>query len=128
MIFYLLAPTTDQALAEAEKRGWTRIARARCVTPKRDEVRLISRFSDLVPVVSPHPTKGATTWIMRAASYKDGPPATDPLGRLAWLGDEETGQVGDKAKFEKFIADGHGKWFDHDEPRRPQLRPLRRAV
>mgnify|MGYP003704795843 CR=1 FL=1 len=64
-------------------------------------------------------------WMLEAA----GSPAAGPkVAAILTLASGLPAPALADAKFEKFIADGHGKWFDPDEPRRPQLRPLKRTV
>lgn len=108
MIYYLIGATDAQGIKDAEERGWVRLARARFAVPEavptrviKDEVRVISRIADLFPIA------GGTRMI-RGSDYDDGPVEKIAFGR--WVGVD--GQVGEKEKFDRFVAEGHGKWVE----------------
>lgn len=89
MIFYLVATNEIEAFKEAGRRGWERIARNRFVTPAKDDVRVVRRFTDLVPA------KDGPTRLVKAADFPAEP-------------EDDT----DAAAFGRFVADGHGVWID----------------
>ena len=89
MIVYLVAVSEIEAFKDAGRRGWERIARNRFVTQAKDDVRVVRRFTDLVP------SKDGPTRLVKAADF----PA-----------DPEEGT--DAAEFERFVAAGHGVWID----------------
>lgn len=89
MIFYFVTTNEIEAFKEAGRRGWERIARNRFVTAAKDDVRVVRRFTDMVPA------KDGPTRLVKAPDF----PA-------------ETAEGSEAAKFERFVADGHGVWID----------------
>lgn len=49
-VFYLVSRSEESGIAAARARGWTRIAARRFATPENDDVRLVCRLSELVPI------------------------------------------------------------------------------
>jgi hypothetical protein len=92
---YLVCATEERGIADANERGWTRLAYARFATPEKDDVRLVRRFVDFIPVAG-------TTAMMRGSDYDDGPPDIPPGRAEQWLKE--------RASFDKFVEDGHGVW------------------
>lgn len=108
MIFYLVAATDTQGIRDAETRGWVRLGRTRFAVPEenpgrviKDEVRVVSRLADLFPIAG-------GTKMLKASDYDDGPVEKIAFGR--WVGVE--GQIGEKEKFDRFVAEGHGVWVE----------------
>ena len=102
-IFYLVAATEAQGIKDAAERGWERIAAHRFVTPNKDDVRLIWRYASLLPMAGPTP-------MIKGSDYETGPPPEDRMAWERWAGSED--RMGDKARFDAFVADGYGRWED----------------
>ena len=100
-VIYLVAATEAQGIKDAEARGWTRIARTRFATPEKGDARLVWRLDDLFAMPGGTP-------MLKASDYESGP-ASD-WDRRRWEGEED--QPGEKARFDKFVADGGGEWID----------------
>lgn len=96
-VFYLVSPCIDGGIAEAKSRGWTQVARARFVTPDNEDVRLICRFSEFVPI------PGGTLMI-RGQGYADGEGLAEKHRLEKWIEDME--------RFEAFVASGLGEWVE----------------
>lgn len=99
MIIYLVAATEAQGIKDAEARGWTRIGRSRFATPEKHDIRLVFRIDDVI--VMP----GGTPMI-KASDYDVGPPSAAAMNRWA----ETTPGGGDRLCFDRFVADGNGRW------------------
>lgn len=102
-LYYIVAATEAQGVKDCMDRGWERIAAKRFVTPDKDDVRVVCRISELVPLAGKTP-------MVKAKGYEDGPDNEFELKR--WAGDADVGAVGEKAHFDRFIAEGHGVWID----------------
>jgi len=100
-VIYLVAASEAKGIAEAEARGWVRIARGRFVTPGKDDIRLVCRLDDLAVLPGGTP-------MLKAPDYDDGPDSDWEMAR--WAGDER--RVGEKTRFDKFVAEGHGRWVE----------------
>lgn len=85
---YLVCASDAAGFADAEARGWTRIARSRFATPAKDDVRVVRRFSDMVPLPGRTP-------LVKAADF----PAEPASGSQAAL-------------FAEFVAAGSGEWIE----------------
>lgn len=100
-VFYLVAATEAQGIKDAEARGWSRIARSRFVTPEKDDVRVVWKLDDLIPL------PGGTPMI-QGSDYESGP--SSDWGMARWAGDDQ--HEGEKARFDKFVAEGNGEWVE----------------
>lgn len=58
-VIYLIARNNASGRAEATRRGWKMLAYARFATPERDDVRLVTRFSEMVPMPNLRLARGA---------------------------------------------------------------------
>ena len=102
-IFYLVSATEAQGIKDAAERGWERIAAHRFVTLSKDDVRLIWRYASLLPMAGQTP-------MIKGSDYESGPPPEDRMAWERWSG--EGSGLGDKARFDAFVADGHGRWVE----------------
>lgn len=100
-VFYLVASTEAQGIKDAEARGWDRIARSRFVTPKKDDVRVIWKLDDLIPIPGGTP-------LIKGSDYESGP--TSDWDMAKWIGDGY--REGEKDRFDRFVADGNGEWIE----------------
>ena len=103
MIAYLICADEHAGFAEAEARGWKRIAFNRYVTDERDDIRVISRAAQLAPMAG-------QTNLIKGGDYEDGP--ADEGALVRWIGGN--GRIGEKDKFDDFVATGNGVWLDID--------------
>lgn len=105
MILFMVAAAYETGRADALERGWKQIATHRFVTADRDDVRLITRFRDMIP-------GGGQTPFIRAKDYETGPDdETEEQGKLkAWIKEKE--------QFDQFVQDGSGIWIDPLELRK----------
>jgi hypothetical protein len=96
-VIYLVASTLEQGIKDAEARGAVRIARTRFAgaEPEKDDIRVINRLIDLVPMA-------AKTPMIQGSDYQEPPASESELALNRWLEEHEA--------FEKFVADGHGEW------------------
>jgi hypothetical protein len=94
-MIYLVAPAVHVGAAHAAASGWVRIAARRFVTGEGTDVRLVVRFSEMVPLM------GAETPMVKAAGYEEGEGVLVPDN---WLRDME--------RFEEFAKKGNGVWVD----------------
>lgn len=88
MILYLVCADDEAGFADAAARGWTRLARSRFATQAKDDVRVVRRFSDMIPLAG-------KTMMIKAADFPDEPKAESQA-----------------ALFEAFVASGSGEWVD----------------
>lgn len=98
-VFYLVSPSVAVGISDAMSRGWRQVARGRFATGKNDDVRLITRFRELVPnekMGLPGPTQ-----MFRGLGYEDGEGCFS-LDR--W--------IDDKGRFDEFVASGAGVWME----------------
>ncbi len=92
---YLVAATEASGIDDAAQRGWHRIARSRFVTPERDDVLLVWRFPDMLPI-------GSVTRMIKGADYDSGP--DDAVKLAAWIEHKE--------QFDRFVAFHRGEWVE----------------
>lgn len=94
MIKYLVARTEIGGVDDAQRRGWTRVAKDRFATPEKDDVRLVWRFNQMIPDPG-----GVTRFVMS----KDFP--VDPNAIVE-------GELvnPDCAAFAEFATQGHAEW------------------
>lgn len=96
-VFYLIAPSVEVGIADAVGRGWRQVARARFVTQQNEDVRLITRYHDLLPFPGSTP-------MVRARGYADGAGLAEKHAVDRWLEDME--------RFDGFAASGQGVWLE----------------
>ena len=94
-IIYLVAATLERGIADAAERGWERIAMARFATPAKDDIRVIRRYTDLLPMAGKTP-------MLKGGDYDSGPDNDYLL----------EGWVREKERFDQFVTEGHGVWVD----------------
>lgn len=95
-VMYLVAASEEGGVADAQARGWSRIARSRFATPERDDVRVVWRFADLVQT-------GGLTMMIKGADY-------DTSEAPGWLGTDES--LGEKEQFDRFATFYGGEWVN----------------
>jgi hypothetical protein len=93
MIAYLIAPTEQQGIDEALSRGWTGIARLRYVTERKDDIRIVSRATDMVPF-------GGHTPMIKGEHYGGEGLTEDQM--VVW--------EKNRAEFDRFAVEGNGLW------------------
>jgi hypothetical protein len=93
---YLICADREQGMKDAVKRGWTCNAYARVVSPNKDDIRLVWRFSEF------HTQPGGKAQMFKSSDYEDGPANPDLLER--WIREKEA--------FDKFVSEGHGMWVE----------------
>jgi hypothetical protein len=94
-IVYLVCSSIESGVKDAEARGCTRIGRTRFATPLKDDLRVVSRFIEMIPMA------GMTT-LIKASDFEDMPNSPSELVQERWLENHDA--------FEQFVADGHGQW------------------
>jgi hypothetical protein len=97
MIAYLVCCSEERGIADCMERGWIGIARLRYVTPEKDDVRIVRRASDLVPLAGKTP-------MLRGSDYEDGPASDDEQAMNRWIKEKDV--------FDSFVASGAGEWID----------------
>ena len=103
-VMYLVAPTIESGVEDALGRGWVQIARARFVTGENVDVRVVTRFSHMVPFAGPE------TRMVKAAGYESGGDLL-PCYQDRWLED--------MAQFEEFVRVGNGVWVGEEKGEEP---------
>ena len=93
-VVYFVAPTEEMGIADAQSRGWAGIARLRYITQAKNDVRIVSRASEMVPF-------GGRTPMMRCRGYKS-PKGLTQMQRAAWERNRE--------EFDRFVVEGNGIW------------------
>lgn len=83
MIVYLIARNNALGRIEARRRGWEQVAYARFAGSQKEDIRLITRFADMLPAPNLR--------LVKAADFEQHPEA---------------------AQFEKFVADGLARWLE----------------
>lgn len=94
MIKFLVSLTEAGGVADANGRGWTRVARDRFATPEKDDVRVVWRLSQM-------PAIPGGALLVRGGDF----PA-DPLER----GEDGVYRWPDAAAFAEFVSAGYGEW------------------
>lgn len=87
MILYLVCCSDAAGFADAKKRGWTRLARNRYATAEKDDVRVVRRFAEMIPLPG-------RTMLIKGADFP-----------------EEPAEGSQAALFAEFVAAGHGEWI-----------------
>jgi hypothetical protein len=85
MIKYLVAASETGGLADAERRGWQRLARGRFATAERDDVRLVWRKHQVI---------------------------LDPAGPTVFVkaADFDAAETPDTSDFEELVSGGFARW------------------
>jgi hypothetical protein len=99
-IIYLIAGTVAQGVKDAEARGCTRIAAQRLADPEKNDIRVVTRFNDMVPMAG-------KTEMIRGSDFDTMPDVPQLMALEIWQANHDD--------FEKYVADGHGEWVELKE-------------
>lgn len=98
MIVYLICSSLETGIAEANDRaGWIRIAAARFATEDKDDIRIVTRITDLAPIAGP-------IHLMKAGDYAVMPEGLGVVQTANW--------TKDRAAFDTFVEAGQGIWVE----------------
>lgn len=84
---YLICATDPRGIADAIALGYTAIAINRFATPEKNDIRVVRRFHDLIPLAG-------VTQMIRGSDFKMNPEA---------------------GEFERFVESGRGRWIGEPE-------------
>lgn len=92
-VFYLVCPSVEAGVEDALGRGWRQVARARFVTDANEDVRLVTRFQEMIPFPGVTP-------MVKGRGYDSG---EGTLFLERW--------IEDAGRFDAFAASGQGEWL-----------------